>query len=65
MRSVTTMPSVTAGVIRKVLHRRVKSLLLYETFRSLRSPVGQWLQRLIYHRVDLIGSHKGRGDPSP
>jgi len=65
MRSVTTMPSVTTGVIRKVLHRCVKSLLRYETLRSLRSSIGQWLQRLVYHRVDLIGSHKARGDSSP
>jgi hypothetical protein len=65
VRSVTTMPSVTTRVIRKMLDRCVKSLLLYESFRSLSRPVGQWLQRLIYDRVDLIGSHKARGGPSP
>jgi len=65
MPSVTPMPSVTTGVIRKVLHRCVKSLLRNETFRSLRSSVGQRLQRLLHHRVNLIGSHKARGDSSP
>jgi hypothetical protein len=34
------MPSVTTGVMAKVLDHRVKNFLLYETLRSLRRPVG-------------------------